>query len=52
MYGEAPGEVVEAAVGDGEDGARGVLGCEIESLIAEGGAAGRGARLREVFTVG
>ena len=52
MNGEAAGEVVQAAAGAGEDGARGVLGCEIESLIAAGGAAGRGARLREVFTVG
>lgn len=46
----------EAAVGvpasdAGEGGAKGVLGWEMESLIAEGGAAGRGARLREVFTV-
>ena len=42
----------EAAAAAGEGGARGVLGCEMESLIAEGGAAGLGARLREVFTVG
>ena len=51
MNGEAAVEVQAAAAGEG--GARGVLGVEMESLIAEGGAAaGRGARLREVFTVG
>ena len=38
MNGEADAEEVAAA---GESGAaRGVLGCESESLIAEGGAAG------------
>ena len=50
MNGEAAGELHAAPAGEG--GAKGVLGCEIESLIAEGGAAGRGALLREDFTVG
>ena len=49
MNGEAAGELHAAPAGEG--GAKGVLGCEIESLIAEGGAAGRGALLREDFTV-
>ena len=50
MNGEAAVEVPASAAGEGR--ARGVLGVEMESLIAEGGAAGRGARLSEVFTVG
>ena len=49
MNGEAAVGVPDSAAGEG--GARGVLGAEMDILIAEGGAAGRGARLREVFTV-